>query len=99
MAWLFTGAALSLSSALATRRQRQCFSGFQFSMNKQLLPCIAELYELLRSDGGYLFCGFASQDDEDAAHDLFEHETLITPAACTMLNGFETLHPLDKADP
>lgn len=66
-------------------------------MNKQLLPRIAELYELLRDDGGYLFGGFGSQDDENAAHDLFEHDNMICVAASKMLDGFETLDPLDKA--
>lgn len=65
-------------------------------MNKELLPRIAELYDLLRSDGDYLSRDFDTEEDERAAFDLFEHETLITPAAWKMLHRFETLHPLDK---
>lgn len=66
-------------------------------MNKELLPRIAKLYELLRNDGRYLTGEFDSKDDEDAAFDLFEHETRICPAAWKLLHGFATLHPLDKA--
>ena len=66
-------------------------------MNKELLPRIAELIELLRNDGRYLTGEFDSEDDQDAAFDLFEHDNMICPAAWKMLNGFETLHPLDKA--
>ena len=66
-------------------------------MNKALLPRIAELFELLRNDGGYLFGDFLTEDDKQAAIDLFEHETFICPAAWKMLSGFETLQPLDKA--
>ncbi len=66
-------------------------------MNKELLPRIAELYELLRNDNRYISGDFDSPEDKDAAFDLFEHETLISPAAWKMLNGFETLHPLDRA--
>lgn len=66
-------------------------------MNKALLPRITELFELLRNDSGYLFDDFLSEEDKQAATDLFEHETLICPAAWKLLRGFETLHPLDKA--
>ncbi len=66
-------------------------------INKSLLPRIAELYELLRHDGGYQFGEFATKDDEGAAFDLFDHDNTICVAAWKVLNRFETLHPLDKA--
>lgn len=66
-------------------------------MNKDLLPRIAELCELLRNDNRYISTDVDSPEDKDAAFDLFDHETMICPAAWKMLNGFETLHPLDKA--
>lgn len=66
-------------------------------MNKRLLPRIAELYELLRKDGACLVGDCDTKEDQAAAHDLFEHDNIVCVAAWKMLNGFETLHSLDKA--
>jgi hypothetical protein len=66
-------------------------------MNKQLLPRIADLFELLRKDGTYLAAEFDTKDDQAAASDLFEHDNMICIAAYKILNGFATLHAPDKA--